>query len=108
MRGNKGSLADRVAEKMDVSRHEAQAIVEMVLDSMVEELTEKGGILLTGFGTLSVVQRSERIARNPQTGQQVSVPARRQVRFVPGVALKRPVNGEPIPGRSILSKRPRS
>jgi DNA-binding protein HU-beta len=108
MRGNKGSLADRVAEKMDVSRHEAQAIVEMVLDSMVEELTEKGGILLTGFGTLSVVQRSERIARNPQTGQQVSVPARRQVRFVPGVALKRHVNGEPIPGRSILSKRPRS
>ena len=108
MRGNKGSLADRVAEKMDVGRHEAQAIVEAVLDSMADEMVEKGSILLTGFGTLSVRERAERTARNPQNGAPVTIPAHNDVKFKPGAALLRYVNGEPVPGRSLLVKRSRA
>ena len=71
-------------------------------------MVEKGSIRLTGFGTLSVRERAERGARNPQNGAPVTVPAHNDVKFKPGAALLRYVNGEPVPGRSLLSRRPRS
>lgn len=108
MRGNKSSLADRVARKLGVGYLDAQDMVDAVLSGLVEEMMEKGAVLVTGFGTLSVVPVTERTARNPQTGEKVVVPARNKVRFTPGAALNRHVNGTPLmEGRSLLMKRPK-
>lgn len=108
MRGNRESLTERVAARVGVSCAEAQRMVDAVLGSAIEELVEKGSFLVTGLGSMKVVAMPERMARNPQNGEKVTVPKRRVVKFTPGASLTRYVNGEPFPeGRSVLAKRPK-
>jgi len=54
---------------------------------------EKGdAVTLVGFGTFSVIKRRARVGRNPQTGKEIKIPAKKVVKFTPGKALKIAVN----------------
>ncbi len=89
----KAQFAARLAEKLssrdnDVSKAEAGRIVDHVTELVTSVLKKGDRVRFPGFGTFRVLKRKARIARNPQTGEPVRVPARTVPRFTPAKELK--------------------
>jgi len=88
---NKDALIDAISKKNDLSKKD----VEMVIDSLMEEITTsiKGGskVTLTGFGTFRVSNRAAREGINPQTKAKIQIPAMTVPKFTAGKALKEAV-----------------
>ena len=89
---NKGDLVAAVAGDAGISKSQAQAAVDSVLNNIEGSLASGGRVTLVGFGTFSVSQRSERVGRNPRTGMPIRIPARKVARFTPCKALKDAIN----------------
>ena len=84
---NKGDLVNEVA-KVVSTKKEAQAAVNCVFSTITKALKKKGTATLIGFGTFKVAQRKARKGRNPQTGQEMTIKAKKVPKFVAGKALK--------------------
>ncbi len=84
---NKGDLTNKVAEVLN-SKKDAQAAVDCVFSTITEALAGKETVTLVGFGTFKIAERKARKGRNPQTGQEIDIPARNVPKFVAGKALK--------------------
>ena len=84
---NKGDLVKEVAKAVNTKK-EAQAAVDCVFSTITNALKKKDAVTLIGFGTFKVAQRNARKGRNPQTGQEMFIKAKKVPRFVPGKALK--------------------
>ena len=84
---NKGDLVNQVAKVLSTKR-EAQAAVDCVLQSITKALKKKDTVTLVGFGTFKVDKRKARKGRNPQTGEEIKIKAKKVPKFVPGKALK--------------------
>ena len=84
---NKGDLIDEVA-KVVSTKKDAQAAVDCVFQSITKALKKKDTVTLVGFGTFKVNKRKARKGRNPRTGEEIKIKAKRVPRFVPGKALK--------------------
>jgi len=84
---NKGDLVKEVAKVVNTKK-EAQAAVDCVFSTITKALKKKDAVTLIGFGTFKVAQRNARKGRNPQTGQEMTIKAKKVPRFVPGKALK--------------------
>ena len=84
---NKGDLVNQVAKVVSTKR-EAQAAVDCVLQSITKALKKKDTVTLVGFGTFKVDKRKARKGRNPQTGEEIKIRAKKIPKFVPGKALK--------------------
>ncbi|WP_254711235.1 HU family DNA-binding protein, partial [Streptomyces lunaelactis] len=100
---NKAQLVEAVAPQTG-GRAQAVTAVDAVLDAIVRAVVAGDTVSVTGFGTLQARDRDPRIARNPQTGDEVKVPATRVLRFRPGARFKDLVVGrKPLPatGNSI-------
>jgi DNA-binding protein HU-beta len=89
---NKAELIANVADKAEVSKAQAEKLLNATLSSINEGLTNDGNLTLVGFGTFSVVKRAARKGRNPQTGKTIKIPAKNVVKFKPGKNLKDAVN----------------
>ena len=86
-------LIDAVADKAKVTKKEAAAAVDAVLDVIAEALAAGEDVKITGFGGFEVKARAARTGRNPKTGEAVEIPASKYVAFSAGSALKDKVNG---------------
>jgi len=84
---NKGDVVNEVA-KVVSTKKEAQAAVDCVFSTITSALKKNDTVTLIGFGTFKVAQRKARKGRNPQTGQEMTIKAKKVPRFVPGKALK--------------------
>ena len=84
---NKGDLVNEVA-KVVKTKKEAQAAVDTVFSSITKALKKKDTVTLVGFGTFKVEKRKARKGRNPQTGEEIKIKAKKVPKFVPGRALK--------------------
>ncbi|MBW2028598.1 MAG: HU family DNA-binding protein [Deltaproteobacteria bacterium] len=84
---NKGDLVNEVT-KVVSTKKEAQAAVDTVFSSITKALKKKDTVTLVGFGTFSVARRKARKGRNPQTGEEIKIKAKKVPKFVPGKALK--------------------
>lgn len=84
---NKADLVNEVA-KVVKTKKEAQASVDCVFSSITNALKRGDAVTLVGFGTFKVQERKARKGRNPQTGAQIFIEARKVPRFVAGKALK--------------------
>ncbi|MFJ1708525.1 HU family DNA-binding protein [Kitasatospora sp. NPDC088346] len=89
---NKGQLVEAVAGQLG-SRAMAEDAVDAVLDTMVRAVVAGDRVQVTGFGTLEMVERAARTARNPQSGELVRVKKTRVPRFRPGQGFKDLVSG---------------
>jgi DNA-binding protein HU-beta len=85
---NKAELVADVAERMSDSKMKAEEAVNAVFESITHALKRGDDIRLPAFGVFDVKDTAARTARNPQTGEEVKVPAGKKVRFKPGKALK--------------------
>ena len=78
---NKSQLVNAIAETTTTSRSEVKKIVD-TLFKIAEETLDKGEkVVISGFGVFSMAEVSERMGRNPRTGEKVKIAARRNVRF---------------------------
>jgi len=84
---NKGDLVNEVA-KVVCTKKEAQEAVDCVFSSITKALKKKETITLVGFGTFKVSKRNARTGRNPQTGAEIKIKAKKVPKFVAGKALK--------------------
>jgi integration host factor subunit beta len=80
----KKDMAKTIAEEMGLTQIQAKEIVQKVFDGITETLLNEGRIELRNFGVFEVKKRKPRKARNPRTGEKVSVPAKLVVTFKPG------------------------
>ncbi len=84
----KAELIDAVAEEADVTKHVAEALITATLETMTESLQVGEKIEIRGFGSFRLRQRRARLGRNPRTGEEVQVPAKRVCYFKPGKTLR--------------------
>ncbi len=87
----KADVVEAVAKAADISKKAAAAAVDAVLDTITAALSKGNKVQLTGFGTFEVRKTKKRTARNPRTGEEITVPARNVPRFKPGSKLKQAV-----------------
>jgi integration host factor subunit beta len=88
----KADLIDNVARAAEVSRKDAEIIVETIFESVVKSLRAGDKVEIRGFGSFRTRQRRPRIGRNPKTGTRVEVPAKTIPYFKPSKELKDLVN----------------
>jgi DNA-binding protein HU-beta len=89
---NKAEFVAAIAEKAEISKKDAEAAVKAFTDVVAEELKKGEKIQLVGFGTFEVSERAERIGRNPQTKEEIKIPASKAPKFKAGKALKDSLN----------------
>ena len=88
----KKEIARKIAEHSGISQLVALEAMQMVFDGIMETLVDEGRIELRNFGVFEVKRRRARKARNPRTGEAVSVPERSVVTFKAGRAMEERVN----------------
>jgi DNA-binding protein HU-beta len=86
-------LIDQMSEKTKLSKKDAERLLETVITAIQDSLKNGEKVSLTGLGTFVVTDKKARIARNPKTGEQVQVPAKKAPKFKPGKELKQLVQG---------------
>lgn len=87
----KRELAESISLKSGNPQTSTKQIIQLFLDSCIEELKKGNRLEFRDFGILSTVERNSRIGRNPKTGATVDVPPKRVVRFKAGRLLKEKV-----------------
>lgn len=85
---NKAELVSEIAERVGKPKTEVTEIVDAAFDVMVAALVKQEEIRVPGFGVFDVKETAARKARNPQTGEEVPVPAGHKARFRPCKGLK--------------------
>lgn len=85
---NKAELVLVVAEKVGLSKREAEEVVDTVFAEIQTTLLKGEDVKLSGFGTLAVKTRAERVGTNPSTGEKITIPAAKTITFKVSKALK--------------------
>jgi DNA-binding protein HU-beta len=88
---NKGDLIDKIAGDAQVSRAQAGAALNSLINGITSTLRKGDRVALVGFGTFSSSQRKARTGRNPQTGAPLKIAAKKVAKFTPGAELKKAV-----------------
>jgi integration host factor beta subunit len=88
----KAELIEKVVEVTGQKKKDATEVVELIIDSIKEALSRGGRVEIRGLGCFGVKVRKGRIGRNPQTGAEVQIPAKKVPYFRPGKELKAAVN----------------
>ena len=88
----KAELVAKMAEKAGVSKKQADKCLKAFIEVMAEALQKGERIAIPGFGIFVVRERGERKGRNPQIGEEITIPARKVVSFKAAKALKETIN----------------
>ncbi|UCF85452.1 MAG: HU family DNA-binding protein [Desulfobacteraceae bacterium] len=88
---NKADLINEVSDVVSTKK-EAKAAVDCIFSSITKALKKNDTVSLVGFGTFSVSKRKARKGRNPQTGEEIKIKAKKVPKFAAGKALKDAVN----------------
>ncbi len=85
---NKGELVDKVAEKADVTKKQADAVITAAVEAIMETVSSGDKVTLVGFGSFERRDRKEREGRNPKTGETMVIPATKVPAFSAGKQFK--------------------
>jgi len=88
---NKTELLDAVATKSELTKQDSKKAVDALFETISNTLAKEEKIQLVGFGTFEIRERAERTGRNPQTGEEMTIPASKVPAFKPGKELKEAV-----------------
>ena len=86
----KSDLADNIWKLCEgkISRHAASMFLEVTIDEIKRALVRGDKLMISGFGVFSVLDKKERVGRNPLTGEPITISGRRVVSFRPSVVFK--------------------
>lgn len=88
----RADLAEAVYREIGLSRTESAALVESVIDNVIDALLRGESVKLAGFGTFSLRDKAERMGRNPKTGKAVPITSRRVLSFKPSQVVRERVD----------------
>ena len=83
----KAELITAIANDAGITKVTATKALESYVGTLTKELKKNGRFGLVGFGSFSVVKRKARKGRNPQTGEEIKIKAKKVIKFKPGMAL---------------------
>ena len=86
-------LSEAVYQEVGLSRNESAQVVESVLNEIAGSLVKGEAVKISSFGSFSVLQKGQRIGRNPKTGEEVPILPRKVLVFRPSHVLKDRING---------------
>jgi integration host factor subunit alpha len=89
----KADLAERLFEQLGLHKREAKELVELFFEEIRAALEQGDQVKLSGFGNFDLRDKNQRPGRNPKTGEEIPITARRVVTFRPGQKLKARVDG---------------
>ena len=89
---NKSEFIQAVAKKANASKVAAEVVVGAALEVIAEAIAKGESVQFVGFGTFSVGERKARMGRNPQTGKEIKIAARKVARFKAGSGLAAAAN----------------
>jgi len=84
----KADIADRLYEEVGLNKREAKDFVDSYFETISEALQRGENVKLSGFGNFQLREKNQRPGRNPKTGQEIPISARRVVTFRPGQKLR--------------------
>ena len=87
----KADLSEKLHEELGLNKREVKDIVELFFDEISTALESGNQVKISGFGNFDLRDKSERPGRNPKTGEEIPISARRVVTFRPGQKLKQRV-----------------
>jgi DNA-binding protein HU-beta len=88
---NKGDLVGKIAKDAEITKGQAEAAFNSLIDSVTATLKKGQKVTIVGFGTFAVAKRKARTGRNPQTGAPIKIAARKVPKFTAGSDLKKAV-----------------
>ena len=94
----KAEIVEQIYEKVGFSKKESAELVDRVFDIIKETLKEGEKVKISGFGNFVVREKNARKGRNPQTGEEIRLDARRVLTFKPSLVLKNTLNGDETSG----------
>jgi DNA-binding protein HU-beta len=89
---NKGELIDKIAKDAKVTKGQAADALDSFIGGVAGTLGKGGKVTLVGFGTFSVSKRLARKGRNPRTGKEITIKAKKVAKFKAGAELAKKVN----------------
>ena len=89
---NKGELIDKIAKDAKVTKSQAGDSLDSFINAVGATLSKGGKVTLVGFGTFSLSKRAARKGRNPQTGKEIKIKAKKVAKFKAGAELAKKVN----------------
>jgi integration host factor subunit alpha len=92
----KAEIVEQIYEQVGFSKKESAELVEKVFETIKETLARGEKVKISGFGNFVVRGKNARKGRNPQTGQEILLEARRVLTFKPSLVLKNILNGEEV------------
>ncbi len=92
----KADLADSIYATLPIDKQKAAQIVEDYIELIKEALFKDGKVMLSGFGSYEVKHKPPRRGRNPQTGETITLRARKVIKFKPSQLLRKAINGHAI------------
>lgn len=90
---NKADLVTKIAEKSGLTKKDSEKVLDAFVESVMDALKNGDKVQLIGFGSFEVRDRAERKGRNPQTGEEILIPASKTPAFRAGAELKKAVLG---------------
>jgi len=84
---NKKELINRIADSAEINKKQAGQALQAFMDSITDSLKKGDRVTIFAFGSFSVAKRKARNGRNPQTGKEIKIPAKKVVKFKAGVTL---------------------
>lgn len=88
----KADMAETLYEELGVNKREAKELVELFFEKIKQALADGDEVKLSGFGSFTLRDKKARIGRNPKTGEEIPITARRVVTFKPGQKLKQKID----------------
>lgn len=88
----KEELIEQVASAAGLTKKSAADAVNAVIEAISKALKKGSKVTLVGFGSFSVIKKKARVGRNPRTGEEIKIPAKKVPKFTPSSALKELVN----------------
>ncbi|MCK4942203.1 MAG: HU family DNA-binding protein [Candidatus Aminicenantes bacterium] len=86
---NKNELAVQMVKDSSITKNDAIKVIDGFVNILTEELMSKDGkVTLVGFGTFKILEKKQKKGRNPRTGEEIIIPRKKVVKFVPGKELK--------------------
>ena len=100
----KAEIIAKVAEEIKISKTAAGKVLALITDSIAQAMRKGEKVALVGFGTFSVIQRKARKGRNPQTGKEIKIAAKKAPKFTAGAALKAAAEGKALARKALARK----
>ncbi len=88
---NKAELVDEIADEVGLTKINVNKAINTIIEVISDVLFYGDKVTLVGFGTFKVIEKKARKGRNPQTGKEIQIPAKKVPKFLPGKKLKKAV-----------------